>query len=112
MNDAEFVLELISSAHGNASVALPCARFRERAQLARQRLAGLEREVGKVIVQILERELTALGDLERVVQRLGKVPEAFRHLPGGTQMAFRVGKQKPSRLIEHGLVTQAGESVE
>ena len=67
VDDAEFMLHLMPDPGRDPSVALAGTRLRERAKLAYQRLAVFEREVGKAVIQVLERELAAFGDFQSVV---------------------------------------------
>jgi hypothetical protein len=74
--------------------------------------SGRQRKIGKPVAEIGEREAAAIGDLERIANRLGGLAKQLDDLRRRLEMTLGVRQQPPARAVEGQLLANASEHVE
>ncbi len=83
-------------------------------QVGEPALRGVARRevfLGELVAERVEREVAAVGDLQRAAHHLGRIGPQPEHLAGPLQRPLGVGEQLPAGAGHLGLVADRGERV-
>jgi len=116
LNEGEFVFELGFDLGAEGAVAEVGTVVGVAAELGglfgeRKGVVGGVVGVGEAVAEVFEGEFEALAEALGVFEGFGEVGEEFAHLAGGLEVAFAVGGEEGSGLVEGGVVAEAGEGV-
>ncbi len=76
------------------------------------RFAGGRVEARELIAEIIQLELQALRDQQRVFDGLGKIVEEAAHGAGASHLTLRVGLQETARFIERDMMADGREHIQ
>ena len=110
-DDVQFLLDLGARAVVIRPIAVMSARHRDGAQERIVRLSRRQRVVGKAITKIVEGETRTVGQSLGVAKDIGTIGEERLHVGRTLQVTLGVLREQTSRVLQRGVVSQAGENI-
>ena len=113
--EVEFMLKLSANLPGDLLVALACAtegQFpQEFAFFPRRERPSVLMVGRKLVSEVGESELEAIGEALGIEKRLGLITKEVGNLSGVLEVPFGICGEESSRLVKGGVMAKAGQSV-